>query len=172
MNTETDMTCEEAAAKIAALISANDLQFNFEHVPTTPKDARIQWRVTIRRRTYQQTFSYSAGIAHLPCYAALKGLKTSIHNEAIIAKELATGRDAKTGRFIMPSAANVLHCLALDGEAINYATFEEWAREFGYDEDSRKAEASYKECLRAGLFLRAILGESGIEELQTLSRFM
>jgi hypothetical protein len=167
-----EMHHTEAAAKIAALIAASALQFEFEHVPTTPKEARIQWRVTIRRRAYQQSFNYSAGIAHLPCYASLKGPKNTLHNEAIIARELATGINSKTGRAITPNAADVLYCLALDGEAINYAAFEQWADEFGYDTDSRKAEAAYKECLRAGLFLRAILGENGIDELLALSRFM
>jgi hypothetical protein len=172
MNEETDMTCQQAAAAIAALISKHAIRFTFEHVPTAPKEAQIVWRVTVERRGRAQTFRYSAGIAHLPCYAALLGPKTTLHNEAIIARELATGRNNKTGKPITPNAADVLNCLALDGEAINYATFEDWAREFGYDDDSRKAELTYKECLRAGLFLRAILGASGLEELQTISRFM
>lgn len=155
MNTETDMTCEEAAAGIAALISRCALRFSFEHIPTTPKEAQIKWSVTVEKAGQLQRFNYSAGIAHLPCYAALKGPKNTLHNEAII-----------------PNAADVLHCLALDAEAINYATFEQWADEFGYDTDSRAAERSYQECLRAGLFLRAVLGEKDLETLQTLSRFM
>ena len=48
-----------------------------------------------------------------------------------------------------PTAAEVLDCLASDAVSIeNAVTFADWAHEFGYDTDSRKAEKTYKLCLR------------------------
>lgn len=44
-----------------------------------------------------------------------------------------------------PSAADLLDCMASDAAGIeNAPEFEEWAREYGYDTDSRKAEAVYR----------------------------
>lgn len=44
-----------------------------------------------------------------------------------------------------PSAEDVLDCLASDAAGFeNARTFEEWASEYGYDADSRKAERTYK----------------------------
>lgn len=48
---------------------------------------------------------------------------------------------------VSPNLADVLHSLLLDGEAFfNGETFEEWASNFGYDTDSRKAEEIFKAC--------------------------
>ena len=46
-----------------------------------------------------------------------------------------------------PTTASVVNNLALDAHGATYSeTFEEWAAEFGYDEDSRKAERIYNAC--------------------------
>jgi hypothetical protein len=42
-----------------------------------------------------------------------------------------------------PTAYDVLYCLIADASGID-SGFEDWAREFGYDTDSRKAEGIYK----------------------------
>jgi hypothetical protein len=51
--------------------------------------------------------------------------------------------------LVLPTAASVLYCLLLDSIAY-YKSFAEWCREFGYDEDSRKALADYLECQATG----------------------
>lgn len=46
-----------------------------------------------------------------------------------------------------PTCEEVLNCLAMDAAGVeNSRSFEEWAGEYGYDADSRKAEAIYKAC--------------------------
>lgn len=53
--------------------------------------------------------------------------------------------------------------------------FENWASEYGYDTDSRKAESIYQACLDIALKLRGdialklrgAIGDSGMVELQT-----
>lgn len=58
-----------------------------------------------------------------------------------------------------PSAAEVLDCLAMDASAMD-ESFEDWAADFGYDTDSRKAEAAYTACRESGFALRKLLGSA------------
>lgn len=65
-----------------------------------------------------------------------------------------------------PTATDVLDCLALDASSVeNASSFEEWAEEFGYDTDSRKAEKTYVICKDQALQLRDLLGAEAFEEL-------
>jgi hypothetical protein len=58
-----------------------------------------------------------------------------------------------------PTAEDVLGCLLADASCIEAAgCFEDFARELGYDEDSRKAESAYKACLRQTEGLKRFLG--------------
>ena len=59
-----------------------------------------------------------------------------------------------------PDAASVLDCLASDAASVDQARdYEDWARDFGYDPDSRKAEKIYKACQRRAERLKAFLGD-------------
>ena len=59
-----------------------------------------------------------------------------------------------------PSAADVLECLLDDSSSFeNASSFEEWAEEFGYDTDSRKAERTYKAVEAQAKKLRRFLGD-------------
>jgi hypothetical protein len=51
---------------------------------------------------------------------------------------------------------------------LDYACFEDWAQELGYDTDSRNAEAIYRACLDIGLKFRAMVGQSGLDTLQEI----
>jgi hypothetical protein len=53
--------------------------------------------------------------------------------------------DRNNLRAVAPQAADVLYSLLLDSSAASQS-FESWASEFGYDTDSRKAEATYRAC--------------------------
>ena len=58
-----------------------------------------------------------------------------------------------------PTAADVLGCLCSDASSVDFARdFGEWARDFDLSEDSRKAERTYKVCVRTGEKLRRFLG--------------
>jgi hypothetical protein len=56
----------------------------------------------------------------------------------------------------------------MDAGALEYGGFEGWASEYGYDTDSRSAEATYLACLDIGLKLRASIGEAGLDQLRDL----
>ena len=59
------------------------------------------------------------------------------------------------------------HCS--DGMDAASMTFEDWAENYGYDKDSRKAEAIYFECQRAAREVRKILSSADIEVFANLS---
>lgn len=69
---------------------------------------------------------------------------------------------------ILPDTLDVIYSLNSDADALNYASFEDWADSFGYDADSRSAEATYRACLEIGLKLRAALGGAGLERLNVI----
>lgn len=63
-----------------------------------------------------------------------------------------------------PTAEEVLDCLASEASAMDQS-FEDWASDFGYDVDSRKAEKAYNACREQGFALRKLLGYADFEIL-------
>lgn len=57
-----------------------------------------------------------------------------------------------------PDSASVISSLLLDSSALDQS-FEDFCSEFGYDTDSRKAEATYRACKSSGEKLRKLLGD-------------
>lgn len=51
---------------------------------------------------------------------------------------------------------DVLHCLVSDSTALSM-DFEEWCSEFGYEEDSRKAEKIYNACRKNGKVVSKVI---------------
>lgn len=140
-------------------------------------DRSLNWTITLKkadRIVYQS--NYGAGIGHCPAYR--QGRITLEIEEGIIF-ETEHGKQAKRGYSISgplagapitPDTASVLSSLLSDGDAINYPTYDAWASELGYDVDSRKGEAIYRECLACGLALRAAFGDVLLAELAELAR--
>lgn len=65
-----------------------------------------------------------------------------------------------------PAVDDVLDCLASDASGVeNARSFEEWASEYGYDTDSRKAEKTFKTIEKQAEKLRNLLGSDLYEEL-------
>lgn len=58
-------------------------------------------------------------------------------------------------RPVAPTAASVLACLLSDASATDQC-FADWAADFGYDVDSRKALATYEACCDIGRELRKV----------------
>lgn len=64
------------------------------------------------------------------------------------------------GISVDPDAESVLDCLASDSASIeNARSFEDWANEYGYNTDSRKAEKIFKACERQAEKLKSFLGD-------------
>lgn len=64
-----------------------------------------------------------------------------------------------------PKLNELLRSLVLDASALDYCCFEDWANDYGYDIDSRKAERLYQECLSMGQWLRMLFGKDKFIEL-------
>lgn len=65
-----------------------------------------------------------------------------------------------------PRPEDVLDCLASDAADVeNNTSFEEWAKDLGYDPDSRRAERVYRACLREAARLRRFLGAEKYHQL-------
>ena len=67
---------------------------------------------------------------------------------------------------ILPELKDVMSCLLLDSDVLNYLSFEDWAYNFDYDPDSRKAEEIYRTCLAHALALKNTVPESVLEEFR------
>lgn len=70
------------------------------------------------------------------------------------------------GPKLIPSICDVVYCLILDSDVINYSCFKDWADSFGYSDDSISAKAIYEECLKTALALRSAIGDSKLQELK------
>lgn len=117
---------------------------------------RLRWTITLRvGGRAVRTCEFSAGIGHAPSYpaqVAYDECRTGLHK----------------GNPIQPQLRDVVYSLAMDARALDYASFEDWAGDFGLDTDSRKAEAMYRECLACGVQLRAALGSEDFGRLLEL----
>lgn len=156
--------------------------------PTKRLRHSLNWRVTLyKARSATDTApsisivatDYSAGIAHCPAYKAdIKafGARLSIMRATAIIWECENGRactmmdgsnrPAGYGPLLTPNACDVVASLVMDSNVLAAGGFEEWARDLGYDTDSRKAEATYKACLEIALKLRNGIGEAGLQQLR------
>lgn len=158
------------------------------------KRPSLNWSVTIAPNagkgtfTRQLTTDYMQGIAHAPDYvqswnsdgnqnAYYRNVaETGKYNKKL--KKFSTGKIDWYGSYNhgyapkltlpKPLLRDVLYSLVLDSDVIQYATFEDWAAEFGYETDSRKAEKTYTDCLAIALKLRALIGEKAIADLREL----
>jgi hypothetical protein len=136
----------------------------------------LQWQCTIRRGGRAiLTADYRAGIGHCPSY---KQRMTQDIDEQVNF-ECGTGKTAKrwpSGRItagapILPDSVGVLYSLLSDASVLNFDSFEDWASDYGYESDSRKAETIYRACLDIALKLRNGLGEALMGELQEAAQY-
>ena len=142
----------------------------------------LNWKVDIFHHGRKiHSVEYTAGVGHCGAYQAnIKqlGSRNCIMRDEAIRRECETGVIYKQGQEISASygrgekheldASDVFYSIVLDSDAINYASFEDWAENFGFDPDSRKAYAAYEECLKDGLILRAALGDDDLKKLRSL----
>lgn len=67
-----------------------------------------------------------------------------------------------------PDAEDVFNSLLMDTSDIEDCSFEEWAENYGYDTDSRRAERCYEECQKILLNLKAMFSASELDDLREL----
>lgn len=67
-----------------------------------------------------------------------------------------------------PTVADVMYCVLSDASARHHGSFEDWAADYGYDDDSRKAERIYNRCLKTAEAAVDYFGEAVLCELEQL----
>lgn len=147
-------------ADLSTLIDQYDIKILSDYIPMdSDEEPRLKWKVGLYvMKDRVLDVEYTAGMAHAPSYPA-----------ACAVDECRTGvrADSKLARvFIQPDARDVIRSVMLDSSALDYGCFEDWARDYGYDTDSRAAEAIYRLCLQRAVMLRASLGKEKFDALQ------
>lgn len=154
----------------------------------------LNWRIRIFHRRASAPIletDYSQGEGHAPAYkktaaqletaARVMRLSVSAAKAEMIAHEIETGRVATGHHWARgvsggkpipaPSIGDVMQSLAMDSDVLDYAGFEDWAGEFGYDADSRSAESIYRACVEIATKLRAGLGADLLAEIRLAASF-
>jgi hypothetical protein len=181
----------ESKQAILDILAKHTLTLNFKHIPTRytkDEDGRGPWLKfsvdVLHRGTAILTTTYSMGIGNVPSYMRAVNhlgcelyLPLNIIGEAEVAVELRTGKSTykilDNGKLstpvkpynLQPDELDVWYSLILDGEA-DSMTFETWCDNYGYDSDSRKAEATYNQCVAIGKTLRLAIGSEELEKLR------
>ena len=167
-----------------AFIDGLDLEYEAEFVPFTQsrnadnKPPNLNWRVTLKNKHGQSlTTDYMQGCGHLPFYNHDQHFWKTVDGDNALHRACETGRYGwyRSGKVLVstmiggrklepPKLIDVLYCLLMDSQALNYPCFEDWAEEFEYDPDSRKAESIYRACMDTALKLRQIIDLDAAQE--------
>lgn len=139
------------------LISDYSITTTSTYIPMRKgEEPRLKWNVTLCvHKDRVMDVEYTAGMAHAPSYPAQCAVD-----------ECRTGFRTGSTAPIMPDTRDVVRSVMLDCDALDYGRFEDWARDYGYDTDSRAAEAIYRLCLQRAIMLRASLGKEKFDALQ------
>lgn len=174
--TANDATTDAGPARDAFLAGLG-IEYRAEFVPQRlsrnagEKSPSLNWRVTLARNGVVLSTDYMQGIGHIPGHTFGKETQYLRNYHESVA---ATGKYAPNGpesiwrrSLPAPLLADVLYSLRLDTEVLDYATYEEWVAEFGYDPDSRKGEAVYHACWAIAVPFRKMFTAEEWEALAT-----
>jgi hypothetical protein len=111
---------------------------------------------------------YNLGTGHLKTLTAIERANGKLpRNAAPTQAQLAALTRNAAAERLQPKLADVLHSLLSDGAAFfDGLTFEDWANEYGFDTDSRKAEATFRECDAIGRKLAKAFKPEELEALR------
>ena len=196
MNT---LTATDPHADFLAWMRKHGVTYSAEFVPFSksrnakphPKldDLSINWRVTLTCGGRAFSTDYQQGIGHLP-ERVRKPWPGAVFNRMVLAHWPIVMAAIERGVMITengmpayvlpanqhknklspPDAADVLDSLALDCSVEDFRAYEDWAREYGYDADSRAGERIYNACRAIAADLRAILPRGALDELRAIER--
>jgi len=139
------------------------------------RDGSATWAITITRNGQSFQTEYTAGAAHRYYPKRCRIVPLKHRGKRIPYNHLSSARTTheiernKQSRPSEPELADVLCCIVWDAQSVMFGqTFEEFASDYGYDEDSRRAEKCYNACREAHYALIRLCGNEGLEELQEL----
>ncbi len=149
---ETLTTYDETRAAVDSKLTDWKISFTARLLGETKRDDWVcdEWRVSLG--AFET--SYFTGI----------GLRKP--TKATIARAKWSG-DKPEAVPVAPKAADVLHSLLLDSEAIN-ESFADWCSNYGYSDDSLKALDTYHQCCAIGEAMRKIFTHEQRNELRAM----
>lgn len=164
------------------IIDQLGLTYTATFIPTKqPADKvrhpQLHWICTFTKGQQSMTIPYREGCAHVVGYQQFhKNNYEKWLHDAVIREACETGvvrtnwkHDLCFYRKVKqpePTLTDVLYCLVMDSDVLNTSGFEEWAKNLGYDTDSRKAEKTYRACLEQSLQLKSLIGQAALDTLQ------
>lgn len=169
---------ETLRAALIALLAELKLSTSSTFVPQSQsrnakdKQPSLNWRVVVKRdgRTLIET-DYMQGIAHVPGYRDQRNaFDRRAYTDASEKGTYPRGAGNWTRAAIpQPSAVDIMYSLVSDAQCGDN-TFADFCVEFGYDSDSRKAEATWRACVDTFLVLRRHLGDHNYARLSDAYR--
>lgn len=184
----------ETHTELRAYVDSLGLTYSARFIPQSAsrnrdeKDKSLNWSVTLEKGRDKLTTDYMQGIGHVPGRRDLprtmyyEDLRNEYDNVSETGKypvdpiqvhkhEHGTRLDVRPfyKREVLPApdVLDILYSLIADSSAADQ-TFEDWCADYGYDEDSRKAEATYRACVDIGVRLRRLLGADVLARLSEL----
>lgn len=145
------MTIQEFIAKTGVVMTYRP---SFHNPHTDSSDKMNNYEVKLTSGDYSACLFFSKG----------KGLLRDKQTQRLYRVKMSAVYDQERTEPEPPTLAEVLDCMASDALCLGM-TFEEWADEFGYDADSRKAEQTFNRCVEQSKSLRLLLGRSAFDEL-------
>jgi hypothetical protein len=145
---------------IVLSVTPIDYEIVYVKQPNPQPPYNVKWKVRIGK----QEFDYFTGLGHIKNY---KNHDTLYKLNQVIFL-LQTGKPRHGGdRFelVKPKLDDVVHCLIMDSDVLNYASFEDWCFDFGYNPDSISDKKVYDDCVSNALKLSSVLD---IEKLKPL----
>jgi hypothetical protein len=174
---------------ISDLLLLEQIEFKAVFVPqsasrnSTDKNPCLNWRVSFTRTLDRgegaiphhrsMATDYMQGIGHVPGYLHPYG-RLTIHEEEKLKGFTAA---AETGLYPVrfgvkplpaPHAGDVLHSFISDRSVSDARSFEDFANEYGYDTDSRKAEAIYRSCLKQTSEAEYVFGRDVLDKIAAI----
>lgn len=149
-------------------LSELGVTFNAQYLGETTRDDNWkcdEYRITFTRGTVEIKTDYYMGTGHRK---PVKGAPTDSGRGNTLFREQ---WEKKYFKPIPPMAADVLYSLILDASAID-ESFEDWAANFGYDTDSRKALSTYNQCCEIGQKMRRLFTSDEREKFAELTQDM
>lgn len=146
------------------------------------KDYSINWLVTIKRNNRSLTTDYMQGIGHLPesIQPTYWGKKKYYENE-LIKFACETGKvghwsdlhekvlpNIKPTPLQPPTIDEVMYCLVLDSNVVDYPSFADWANDYGYNDDSITDKKVYDDCMHLALQMRQLFNDADMNTLKDL----
>lgn len=192
MNTDTQKTLPQLLESFGVTVEST--YQGVQREPGDKKTGEPGWlhfafTVTVKRagRSAALETPYKLGVGHVklpaaPSFEMVYGAAVDRHVAEKILNVLHRGKrirpeyereeraiyDATARKQgLAPKPADVLHSLISDGGAFfDGLTFEDWCAEYGYDDDSRKAEAMYRACDDTGRRLARMFSADEVAQLR------